>query len=144
MLIIQSRRQGIFNRMYTIFAQYIWYIAIGLLIAIFTEIYPKNILSNLITVLSLIIVFSAWLAIFNSGESKIIEHGLAIDDQGITYISYGDKVTIEWSNFIGFNVKNSFPRLVSLKSSTSKNIEFSYYMFSSTQRRELFGCLAEK
>jgi len=89
-------------------------------------------------------VFSIWLLVFNSGKSKVIEHGLELNEQGITYISYGDKITIEWSNFVGFNVINKFPRFISLKSSDSKNIEFSYYMFSSAQRRELFGYLEAK
>jgi len=144
MLIIQSRGQGIFNRIYTTFTQFIWYIAIGLLVAIFTDNYPKDILYSLSVLLTLTMVFSIWLLVFNSGKSKVIEHGLELNEQGITYISYGDKITIEWSNFVGFNVINKFPRFISLKSSDSKNIEFSYYMFSSAQRRELFGYLEAK
>jgi hypothetical protein len=141
MLIIQSRSQSIFDRIYTTFTQFFWYVAIGILVAIFTDNYPKDILFNLSVLGSIILFVSIWLLVFNSGKGKVIEHGLELNGQGITYISYGDKVTIDWSSFNGFSVINMFPRLISLKSSTSKNIEFSYYMFSSTQRRELFGYL---
>jgi hypothetical protein len=144
MLIIQSRGQGIFNRVYTMFAQFIWYIIIGLFFAVYTDIYPKDILFNLSVLLTLTIVFSVWLLIFNSGKSKVIEYGLELNEQGITYISYGDKLTIEWSNFVGFNVINKFPRFISLESSNGKNIEFGYYTFSSAQRREFFGYLETK
>jgi hypothetical protein len=144
MLIIQSRGQGIFNRVYTMLTQFIWYIVIGLFVAVFTDIYPKDILFNLSVLLTLTMVFSFWLLIFNSGKSKVIEHGLELNEQGITYITYGDKLTIEWSNFVGFNVINKFPRFISLESSSAKNIEFSYYTFSSAQRRELFYYLEAK
>ncbi len=144
MLIIQSRGQGIFNRVYTMLTQFIWYIVIGLFVAVFTDIYPKDILFNLSVLLTLTMVFSFWLLIFNSGKSKVIEHGLELNEQGITYIIYGDKLTIEWSNFVGFNVINKFPRFISLESSSGKNIEFSYYTFSSAQRRELFYYLEAK
>ena len=144
MLIIQSRGQGIFNRVYTMLTQFIWYIVIGLFVAVFTDIYPKDILFNLSVLLTLTMVFSFWLLIFNSGKSKVIEHGLELNEQGITYITYGDKLTIEWSNFVGFNVINKFPRFISLESSSAKNIEFSYYTFSSAQRRELFCYLEAK
>ena len=144
MLIIQSRSQGMFDRVYTMFTQFIWYIVIGIFVAIFTDIYPKDILFNLSILVIITMAVSIWLLVFNSGKSKVIEHGLDLNEQGITYISYGDKVTINWSDFVGFNVINRFPRFISLKSSGSQKIKFSYYMFSSAQRRELFGYLEAK
>ena len=144
MLIIQSRYQGIFNRIYLMFAHFFWYIAIGGVLALFTEKYPDDITTSLYTLVAVIVAFSIWLAIFNTGRSKIIEHGLELTEQGVTYINYGDKLTIKWTSFVGFTIKNRFPRLVLLKSADSEHIEFSYYMFSSTQRREMFQYLANK
>jgi hypothetical protein len=141
MLIIQSRGQGIFNRVYTVLTQFIWYIVIGLFVAVFTDNYPKDILFNLSVVLTLLLFFSIWLLVFNSGKTKVIEHGLELNEHGITYINYGDRVTVSWSDFVGFNVINRLHRFILLKSSGSENIEFSFYMFSSAQRRELFDYL---
>jgi hypothetical protein len=126
------------------FAQLFWYIAIGLLLAVFTDFLPDNMLIDFYTVVAITVVFSVWLMIFNSGKTKIIEHGLELTEEGITYINYGDMLTIKWSSFVGFNIKNRFPRLILLKSSDNRNIEFSYYVFSSAQRRELFGYLRDK
>jgi len=144
MLIIQSRGQGIFDRFYTLFTQFIWYIALVLFIAIFTEYYPKDLLNNFTVPFFLVMAFSIWLWVFNSGESKLIEHGLELNDEGITYISYDDKVTIEWSNFVGVRVINNFPRYILLNSSSGDNIQFSYFMFSSAQRTKLFDYLEKK
>ena len=71
MLIIQSRGQGIFNRVYTMLTQFIWYIVIGLFVAVFTDIYPKDILFNLSVLLTLTMVFSfyfvTWLRLLTRG-----------------------------------------------------------------------------
>jgi len=58
MLIIQSRGQGIFDGFYTLFTQFIWYIALVLFIAIFTESYPKDLLNNFTVPFFLVMVFS--------------------------------------------------------------------------------------
>lgn len=144
MLIIQSRGQGIFNRVYTLSAQFFWYIAIGVLLAIYTDNYPKDILFSFSILLTFVVLFSIWLFVFNSGKSKVIEHGIELNENGVTYIDYGERLAIEWSHFTGYSVIDRFPRSILLKSTVSKDIKFSYYMFSSAQRRELFGYLDAK
>lgn len=144
MLIIQSTRQSIFDRIYTIFAQFFWYIAITLFFALFTNSFPSNITFGFYTILAITVIITIWLVIFNTGESKIIEHGLELNDQGITYIDYGNKLTIKWTDFVGFHIKKRLPRSVTIKSSDSKDIEFSYYMFSYAQRKKVFEYLAAK
>jgi len=126
------------------FAQFYWYIAIGLLLTIFTDVFPGNMLSNFYTIVVVSIIILIWLMVFNSGQSKIIENGIELTEEGVTYISYGAKLTIKWSSFSGCSIKNHFPRIILLKSFDGKNIEFSYYMFSSDQRSELFDYLAVK
>ena len=74
----------------------------------------------------------------------MIEYGLELNEQGITFIDFGYRVTLEWKNFEGFKIVNRLPRLIVLKSSKSNDIEFSYYLFSSAQRKKLFDYLESK
>ena len=86
---------------------------------------------------------SIWLFVFNRDEGAVIEYGLEMTDEGISYIKYGSKIQIKWLDFDEFQIKNSWPRMILLKSKGSEVIEFSYYTFSSEQRRKLFQTLAE-
>lgn len=144
MLIIQTRVQGLLNRLYTMSIQYFWFIAVGLIFAMFTGIYPKDMILFFFILIISIVLFTIWLFVFNSGRSKVIEYGLELNEQGITFIDFGVKVTLEWKHFEGFKIVNSLPRLIVLKSSKSNDIKFSYYLFSSAQRKKLFDYLESK
>ena len=144
MLIIQTRAQGFFNRLYTMCIQYFWYVVLGLIFAIFTGVYPKDMILFFLIMIIFILLFTIWLFVFNSGRSKVIEYGLELNDQGIAFIAFGDRETVEWKNFEGFQIVNRLPRLIVLKSSQSNDIKFSYYLFSSAQRKKLFDYLESK
>jgi hypothetical protein len=124
--------------------QFFWYIAIGLIFAAFTGVYPKDMVLVFTILMIFIVLFTIWLFVFNSGRSKIIEYGLELNEQGVTFIAYGDRVTVEWVNFEGVKIVNRLPRLIVLKSSNSIDIKFSYYLFSSAQRKKLFDYLDSK
>ncbi|WDE09981.1 hypothetical protein [Thalassomonas haliotis] len=144
MLLIQSRGQNIFNRFYLLFTQFFWMFVGGGIVALIEQQSIEHITYLLYPAIILFTLYSLWLIIFNSGKSKIIEYGLALDEQGISYIKYGGKQKIAWSDFTGFESKQSFPRMILLKSADEQNIAFSYYTFSSSQRRALFDYLSAK
>jgi hypothetical protein len=91
----------------------------------------------------IICCISIWLFVFNRGDGALIEYGLELTNEGISYTRYGSKTQIKWRDFDEFQIKNSWPRVILLKSKGSEVIEFSYYTFSSKQRRKLFQTLAE-
>ncbi|WP_440877644.1 hypothetical protein [Thalassotalea sp. PLHSN55] len=141
---IQSRNQSIFNKFYLSITQLFWLITFAFIFGYFTD-YPANNLNfTIIITFAIPSLYILWLVIFNSGKAKIIEHGLELNEKGVCYIHYGSKKIISWANFSGLKIKNKFPRMVLLKSSNKENIEFSYYTFSSQQRREIFNYLSSK
>ncbi|WDD97212.1 hypothetical protein [Thalassomonas actiniarum] len=144
MLLIQSRGQNIFNRFYLLFSQFFWMFIGGALVALINQQSIDYISYFLYPAIMLFTLYTLWLIVFNSGKSKIIEYGLALDEQEISYIKYGSKQKIAWSDFTGFEIKHGFPRMVLLKSADKQNIVFSYYTFSSSQRRALFDYLSAK
>ena len=141
---IQSQFQSIFNRFYLGLINFFWVILPLLLLPILTD-KPLGDLSFYVYGLFIgIAVITLWLMVFNSGKSKLVGHGLEFDQNGIIYTNYGSNKTINWGDFDGFSVKNNFPRLVILLSTNKENIQFSYYTFSSDQRREIFDYLGAK
>ena len=99
-----------------------------------------------ITLLFSFIVISSvsiWLFVFNRGDSAVIEYGIEMSDEGITYIRYGSKTKIKWCDFDELQIKNKWPRMILLKSKEGEIIEFCYYTFSSEQRRKLLQTLAK-
>jgi len=141
---IQSRSQNIFYRLYSSAIQIFSMLFTAAIIAFFTEIQISDLSFSLYLIIGVSIIFTIWLIIFNSGKSKVIEHGIEINQQGISYLHYGGKQTVLWENFNGFRLKGKFPRLVLLLSSAGNNIEFNYYAFSSIQRKEMFKYLSAK
>ena len=144
MIIIQSRFQNIFNRVYTASYQLLSYLLVAVVLATFTSQSLESLVFYFYTTLALVALISVWLVIFNTGEGKVVEYGLELNDDSISYIQYGEKTTIKWPDFEGFIVKSRFPRTILLKGSDGKRIEFGYYTFSPEQRNLLFECLAEK
>ena len=141
---IQSRAQSVFHRLYQCVTQLFWVVVPVLLIVTFTGESVDTLDFTIYSIFGIAVLFTLWLLIFNSGKSKVIEHGLELNETGVSYINYGSKYFIAWDNFSGFKIKNWFPRMIVLQSSNSKEIEFCYYAFSSDQRREIFDSLRSK
>jgi len=141
---IQSQFQSIFNRLYLSLIQLFWMILPFILMPILMDEPYKDFSFTIYGLFIGVGCITLWLIIFNSGKSKLIGHGLEFDDGGIVYTNYGSNKAISWGDFNGCVVKYSFPRMVVLSSTNKQNIEFSYYTFSSKQRREIFVYLDSK
>lgn len=141
---IQSRSQNLFYRLYNCTSQIIVIVITAVIISFFTDVQISDLSFTFYSIVTVSVIFTIWLIIFNTGNTKVIEHGVEFNEQGVSYIHYGNKQTILWSNFQGFCLKGKFPRLVLLSNSIGKNIEFNYYAFSSSQRQEIFTYLSAK
>ncbi|MEQ3514353.1 hypothetical protein ABMY35_13600 [Pseudoalteromonas sp. BZB3] len=143
-ILIQSRYQNIFNRIYLGVHTYLWVILPMLVLPVIweREINWDSIQLTLLFGFIIISSISIWLFVFNRGDGAVIEYGLEMTDEGISYIRYGSKTQIKWCDFNGFQIINKWPRMILLKGKGGKMIEFSYYTFSGEQRLKLFQTLA--
>lgn len=141
----QSRFQNIFNRFYLNLHYYFWVIVPTLVFSVLLEKEINWLSIQTMLLLGVVFIFcvSIWLVVFNRGENAVIEYKLEVDDDGLTYIRYGSKLQIKWCDFEALQIKNMWPRMISLKSKRGKAIEFCYYTFSSEQRRKLFEVLSK-
>jgi len=80
-------------------------------------------------------IIALWLTVFNSGSSKIVENGVEINSKGFSYIRFGSKQTIGWEQYDGFKVTNGLFKSIYIKNKSGADIVFSYYTFSSAQRK---------
>lgn len=88
-----------------------------------------------------------WLVVFNTSKGKVVEHGIEVSDCAMSYINYGEKETMSWQNYHGFEISSTFLglfRTVILKGRDQQRITFNYYAFSSLQRREIIVTLRMK
>ncbi|MBE1298504.1 MAG: hypothetical protein GJ680_01150 [Alteromonadaceae bacterium] len=142
----QTRFQNIFNRAYVTFHRYFWIILPMLVIPI---ILGEQIDWPLIKIFAGfacagVIAVSLYFYLLNLGTKVSVEYRLEISDEGISYNRYELVKRIRWDDFASVSVKNRWPRMISLHSKNARPIEFSYYTFSSEQRRELLSVLASK
>lgn len=106
------------------------------------DVYWLSIQVTLIFSLSLLCLVTVWFAFFNRGEIKITEYAFEITDSELRYIRYDVKKCIRLDDYDGYDIRYRFPRTITIKSKQFEDIEFSYYTFSSVQRRELFSHLS--
>jgi hypothetical protein len=144
-ILTQSRFQNVFNRIYLGMHSYFWVVLPMLILPVLWEQEVNWDSVQLILLFGFIAIsfVSIWLFVFNRGDSAVIEYGIEMDDEGITYIKYGSKTQIKWCDFDELQIKNKWPRMILLKSKEGEKIEFCYYTFSSEQRRKLLQTLAE-
>ena len=103
--------------------------------------------SSMYVYLGIPTLFILWLAVFNSGDNKVIEHGVEVTEQGVSYINYGEKETINWQDYRGYELSSTCGglfRSVIIKGQDNHNIIFNYYAFSGLQRREIIETLRLK
>ncbi|MCL1059425.1 hypothetical protein L2729_15745 [Shewanella gelidimarina] len=141
MKIEQSRSQYIFNLIYTQSIN----LAVGIFvisaISMFSQDEPS--FDVIYVVAGAPAIFALWLSVFNSGESKIVENGIIINQEGFTYVRFNERNTIKWSQYDGYTITGSWLRIISIKRKAGSNIAFSYYTFSSNQRRKVFDYLSQ-
>ena len=122
-------------------------VIIGVIIAATFNLQQQDSYQALHIYIVLFVLLTVWLAVFNTGKEKLIEHGVDISDYGISYINYGEKETMSWKNYHGFEVLSTFLglfRTIILKGRDQQRITFNYYAFSSLQRREIIKTLRMK
>ena len=122
-------------------------VIIGVIIAATFNLQQQDSYQALHIYIVLFVLLTVWLAVFNTGKEKLIEHGVDISDYGISYINYGEKETMSWQNYHGFEVLSTFLglfRTIILKGRDQQRITFNYYAFSSLQRREIIVTLRMK
>ena len=122
-------------------------VIIGVIIAATFNLQQQDSYQALHIYIVLFVLLTVWLAVFNTGKEKLIEHGVDISDYGISYINYGEKETMSWQNYHGFEISSAFLglfRTIILKGRDQQRITFNYYAFSSLQRREIIVTLRMK
>ena len=87
------------------------------------------------------LLFTLWLMVFNTGAGKVIEHGLAINEQEITYIHYGNNKSVSWQDYNGFTITKGWFKQIVILSKSHQDIVFDYYTFSKAQRERLLSAL---
>lgn len=140
MLLAQSRTQHLFNLVVT----YCFTMLVLTVVTLFTHPLSELVDEMLSTALKWFAIFSViflWLAIFNSGWSKLTERGVTLDDHGIGYVHWGREVKILWHEITGWNVKRGVFGRFSVNGSDNKRLQFSYYTFSSWQREKIYQAL---
>ena len=119
----QSNRQGFFNRLYVHFFLY----AVPQLSAVAP-----------VLLIGYNLAFALWLLLFNSGTGRVEPFSLVINPDHLTVTEFGRKRTIEKQHFGGFKITSGYPKQVRLCNHNGRDIHFSYYALSSSQRAQLF------
>ena len=83
-------------------------VIIGVIIAATFNLQQQDSYQALHIYIVLFALLTVWLAVFNTGKEKLIEHGVDISDYGISYINYGEKETMSWQNYHGFEISSAF------------------------------------
>lgn len=142
----QSRFQNLFDRFYKLSVQLLIVIALSWIFRLMFggELNTGELKSYFVIVVSLALGIPLWMMLYNRGAVSIVEYGLDIDSEQIKYIYYDIETSLDWSSFDGFEITRLWPKKIRIRSKKGKHIEFSYYTFSSEQRKQLFRVLSEK
>ena len=134
----QSRFQDVFSRAYEDICYGLWCGCVGLLLYfIFPEI---NLLSIFIfpIIISLCTIFYA---IFKSKEGS---KSIAFSEHDFNYVN-GDEVThFTWQDFHGVKITKLPPHRIVIANKVFGKTVFSYYAFSSEQRKSILEYLSNK
>jgi len=139
---IQSRMQGILNLLYVFHCKML-IASLAFLISIaFSN--PEYIYLYVITWLCIPVIVILWLSVFNTGASKVIERGLIINSESVTYINFDEQNTIKWSEFDGFEVSKKLMKQITIRSKKHADIVFGFYEFSPRQKESFLNTLNNK
>jgi len=117
-----------------------WYVifAVG-----FSYIFSSEI--DFLTYFMLSAVFTACSVCYFIFVYKDASKVIRIDDEKFVLVDYKTVTEINWDDFQGYKVSKTIPYKVIIKSRVyGTNTRFSYYAFSSKQRKRIFEILNRK
>lgn len=120
----QGRCQSIFNRLYTESIKLLIGFIVIMLFGLFLNDEPN--FAIILFAFLLPILVTLWLGVFNTGASKIIDHGLNISNTHITYINFGKKRTIALHDYNGYEITKGWLKQIIICSKENQNIVFDY------------------
>ncbi|WP_018982612.1 hypothetical protein [Salinimonas chungwhensis] len=133
MTLVQSRQQHFIALLirFTLFLLYT--IVFCFFLSPFTE--SKQLLVEVATIWLVVngSIF-IWLALFNSGHSKLAEHSLRLGESGITYSRFTKNSFIAWQNIASWCIKKGLNGSFTIRGEDKNHIAFGYFTFSSQQR----------
>ena len=137
---IQSRFQNVFSRFYEMLCGMLWYVVFAL---VFSYFFSSDL--NLLTSFIITVVFTfcsvCYFVFVYKDASKLIR----VNDAKFVLVDYKTVTEINWEDFQGYKISKTIPYQVIIKSKVyGTNTRFSYYAFSSKQRKQLFEVLQSK
>ena len=135
----QSDRQGFFNRLYVHFFLYaVPQLSAVALVVTFGDDSLASLWQSAVLLIGFNLAFALWLLLFNTGSGRVELFSLVINPDHLTVTEFGRKRTIEKQHFGGFKITSGYPKQVRLCNHNGRDIHFSYYALSSSQRAQLF------
>lgn len=135
----QSNRQGFFNRLYVHFFLYaVPQLSAVALVVTLGDDSLASLWQSAVLLIGFSLAFALWLLLFNSGTGRVEPFSIVINHDLLTVTEFGRKHTIERQHFGGCKINTGYPKQVRLRNTKSRDIVFSYYALSSTQRTKLF------
>lgn len=133
---IQSRYQDVFSRLYEMICHAIWFVVIALISSL---IFSSDF--NVLTYLEFSFIFTfgiiSYLFVMHRGASKLIR----ISEDKFVYIDYKTVTEINWEDYQGYKISKTIPYQVVIKNRVYGETRFSYYAFSSLQRKQILEIL---
>ena len=140
MLLTQSRTQHLFSLLIFYCILMVGFAVVTLITHPLSEFFDEMLFSALKWFAIFSVIF-LWLAIFNSGWSKLTERGVTLDESGIGYVYWGREVKVLWHEITSWNVKKGVFGQFFVNGKDNKHLRFSYYTFSSWQRDKIHQAL---
>lgn len=97
----------------------------------------------LVGLVAIPVLFTLWLALFNSGESKIDEHSIEFSCDGINYSHMSSMETILWPNYNNFRISGIFNKKLTIYGKGNK-ISFDINLFNAKQQKGIIATLSKK
>ena len=136
---IQSRYQDVFSRFYEMVCQTVLYLVFAIIFSFLfstdIEVYNYIVISLVFTALSV-----CYLLYVHRNGSKVIR----LEEDKFFYKDNQTVTEFNWEDFQGYKISKTIPYQVILKDKIYGNTRFSYYAFSSKQRKKIFEVLQSK
>lgn len=132
----QSRFQNIFNRFYEMTVNIIYTLAFAVVaVMFFSTNFNIGFFITITLTITLFLIAYMWIA-YPEPSKKIV-----LNEEGFTFFNYENKRNVKWSEYQGYKITRFMPHKIQIKILDRKDIVFSYYLFSSSQRKQLFEML---
>ncbi|MDK1288448.1 hypothetical protein [Pseudoalteromonas umbrosa] len=143
-LIIQSRLQNVIDRAYKVacFSLLQFAIASLCILAFDVRVNQDQIHVALVFIAFIVTVPPIWLAIFNTGKSRMVEHGVKLSEDSFELIRLGESSLLSRSEIIEFKVAYGLlGKQLSITDKSQNTIRFGYYVFNARQKRQIIAYL---